>query len=164
MTLIGHVTKDVETLEMTDGELSAYSALDAKVTGELLSELSALEIEEDESVDVTGDEDDGEEESEQDLIVKLALGAVQLGRDFDGPQLAEILREWPAPIEDARLSIAIEVLALGRKLTGDKMLELLTAAGFASEVGAARQLASELEKDPSPVIAVSGVPTAEVEA
>jgi len=81
----------------------------------------------------------------EDVVTELAFAAASSGREFDGRVLAELL-EQGGPIEDVRLSIAIGVLRLGQKLTGDRMLRVLEVLGFEAEAMAGRIARDEIVK------------------
>jgi hypothetical protein len=58
-----------------------------------------------------------------------------------------------------RLAMALGVLRLGTKLTGDRMLHVLESLGFADEAGAARVAREELSKVPDvPVEVMTALP------
>ena len=99
-----------------------------------------------------GDEDESVEMAEsidvepsEDIVYEVALGAASTGRDFDGRMLAEYLIGG-GPITDVRLGLAIGVLQLGTKLTGDRMLGVLESLGFTEEAATARLAKDELAK------------------
>lgn len=112
------------------------------------AEPAGAEIEEqsdeDDSVSLEGFQDGSvEEDGSDDIVYELAVAAASSGREFDGRVLAELLEAGGA-IEDVRLSIAIEVLRLGQKLTGDRMLRVLESLGFAGEALAGRLAREEI--------------------
>lgn len=126
-------------------------------------ESKSVEGEEDETVVLTAEGDVASTDPGEDVVYDLAVAAASVGKSFDGPSLAALLREGPA-IDDVRLTIAVEVLALGQKLSGDKLLEVLERLGFTAEVAAARVAKEELAKEPDvAVIASSPVPVTEGE-
>lgn len=100
-------------------------------------------LDEDTSVDV-GVDSDGLPVVE-DVVYELAVAAAAAGREFDGQVLAELFAQG-GPIGDVRLTIAIEVLRLGQKLTGDRMLRVLESLGFEGEAMAGRLARAELAK------------------
>ena len=115
----------------------------------------AVSLDEDEgvSLDELGLAPDGE-----DVVQDLAISAAATGKGFDGPLLAELLSK-SGESHDVRLSIAIEVLRLGSKLTGDKMLAVLESLGFEGEVLVARVARDELAKIPDvPVESTTPLP------
>lgn len=81
----------------------------------------------------------------EDVVYELAVAAASSGREFTGEVLAELLSQG-GPIFDVRLSVAIEVLRLGQKLTGDRMLRVLESLGFAGEAMAGRLVREEMVK------------------
>lgn len=101
----------------------------------------------------------------EDVVLDIAIAAATLGKQFDGPAFGDALAA-KGPIEDVRLTLAIEVLRLGSKVTGDKVLDVLDRLGFSEEAAAARVAKTEIEKAPEAAVVESTtvVPNVEVEA
>lgn len=94
----------------------------------------------------------------EDVVYEVAIAAASTGKGFDGPFFAELI-VGAGPIDDVRLSMAVEVLRLGSKLTGDRMLGVLESLGFEGEVLAARITRDELGKVADvPVEAMTALP------
>lgn len=118
---------------------------------------TVVALEEDESVNVEAKAP--EEPLVEDVVYELAVAAASTGRDFDGPLLAEYLEQGGA-VDDVRLTIAIGVLRLGQKLTGDRLLGVLESLGFGGEAAAARVARDELGKIPDvPVEVMTALPS-----
>lgn len=130
---------DVE--EVTIDQQSRYPWRDIS-TPEELGEVTDDAGDEDESVELSSEAVD---ETGDDIVYDVAVAAASTGRDFDSRMLAEYLEE-AGPITDVRLGLAIGVLRLGTKLTGDRMLGVLENLGFNDEAAAARIARDELGK------------------
>lgn len=124
---VGAFMAEAEPVETAEGEAGAGEAL----------------LDEDTSVEV-GVDGDGLPVVE-DVVYELAVAAATGGREFDGQVLAELFTQG-GPIGDVRLTIAIEVLRLGQKLTGDRMLRVLESLGFEGEAMAGRFARAEIAK------------------
>lgn len=108
-------------------------------------ELGEVTGDEDESVSVESADDGADDGEGDDIVYDVAVAAASTGRDFDGRMLAEYLEDAGA-ITDVRLAMAIGVLRLGTKLTGDRMLGVLENLGFSDEAATARIARDELGK------------------
>lgn len=152
-------------------EVSEYPGVDdvlddAEIAGQAGQAGQAAAPDEDESVDVTegvlSDALDAEIDG-HDVVWDLAIAAAATGKGFDGPFLADLLRKSGA-ITDVRLLISIEVLSLGSKLTGDKMLSVLGRLGFELEAAGARAARDALGSVPNVAVeAVTAMPIVETE-
>lgn len=127
----GYPWRDVSTPEEL-GEITDDETAETAAAGD-----------EDESVDV--DTVSSLEEGSEDIVYEVAVAAASTGRDFDGRMLAEYLEDG-GPITDVRLALALGVLRLGTKLTGDRMLSVLEQLGFKEEAATARIAKDELAK------------------
>lgn len=128
--------------EVTPDVSSGYPWRDVSTPEELASITDdAGDGDEDESVELDASVD----ETSEDIVYDVAVAAASTGRDFDGRMLAEYL-EGGGPITDVRLALALGVLRLGTKLTGDRMLTVIEQLGFVEEAATARIAKDELAK------------------
>jgi hypothetical protein len=152
-----YVVSEFAHRQIANADFGASDDLALPIGGEPVSDEAQPGGDEDDSVslDEIGQALDGE-----DVVQDVAVSAAATGKGFDGPLLAELL-EGSGPLEDVRLMMAIEVLRLGSKLTGDKMLAVLERLGFDTEVALARLTRDELSKIPDvPVESMTPLPGA----
>lgn len=140
------------------GELGTETPGLAEVLADAEATADGALPDEDESVPLDGSDlagELGEDRAGEDVVHDVAVGAASLGKGLDGPTLAALL-EGQGRVTDVRLSIAIEVLRLGQKVTGDRVLGVLASMGFEDEAAAARAVAEELGKTGGVVVEAAG--------
>ncbi len=86
------------------------------------------------------------EVTDDDLLYSAAIMAVSKGKGFDGPALAEILGASVNTRSDIKLQLVIEVLSLGKRLTGELFMGCLEKLGLSTVVEEAREVAAELAR------------------
>ena len=91
------------------------------------------------------DEDELQGLDEDQVLFDLAIAAADSGKEFDGVVLAQLLGKV-APASDLRLVIALKVLSLGQKLTGERFLSCLEDLGYERNVLEARETQAELAR------------------